>query len=172
MTRKQDPPNLLEVNRTLTIRPVTPEDEDFLYRVYTTTREEELAVTGWSEVQKEEFLKQQFSAQHSFYQEHFREAEFHIILLNDEPIGRLYLDRRQEEFRLIDLALLPEHRGQGIGTFFLKDVLDQARQAGLPVRIHVEHFNPALRLYTRLGFRQIDENGVYHLMEWSPCPVS
>lgn len=50
----------------------------------------------------------------------------------------------------------------------MQDVLDRAASAGKKVRIHVEHNNPALRLYERLGFEQVEEQGIYYLMEWRP----
>ncbi len=152
----------------ITLRPITPKDKGFLYRVYSSTREDELRQTAWSDEEKEAFLSMQFEAQHKYYMEQFPNAAFQLILSDDEPIGRLYLDRRADEFRLIDIALLPEHRNQGIGSVFMKKLLGEARAAGLPVRIHVERFNPALRLYQRLGFREISEDGVYLLMEAIP----
>jgi ribosomal protein S18 acetylase RimI-like enzyme len=151
----------------ITLRPITPQDENFLCRLYASTREDELAVVPWSAAEKEAFLTMQFNAQHKFYQEQFRQAEFQLILLDDEPIGRLYIDRRPDEIRLIDIALLTEQRNKGIGSLFLKEVLAEGERAGLPVRIHVEQYNPALGLYERLGFRKIGDQGVYYLLEWS-----
>ncbi len=155
-------------NNPITFRPIRPEDKAFLYQVYASTREDELAHVPWDEEEKEAFLKMQFDAQHQYYQGQFPEAEFRIILRDGRPIGRLYVDRRQDEIRLIDIALLPGERGGGIGTLLLEDLLAEAAQVGKPVRIHVERFNPALRLYERLGFSRIGDQGVYHLMEWSP----
>jgi hypothetical protein len=77
------------------LRPVEPGDEEFLYRVYASTREEELAQTGWDEAQKAEFLRMQFDAQSSYYEEHYRRAAFSVILSDDHPVGRLYVDRWQ-----------------------------------------------------------------------------
>jgi len=150
----------------ITLRPVTPEDEPFLYRVYAGTREDELAPLEWDETQKEAFLRMQFNAQHVFYQEQFPAADFDIILAAEQPIGRLYVDRRDDEIRIVDIALLPEHRNTGIGSALLDNLLTEAAAASKPVRIHVERFNPALRLYDRLGFIQVGDNGVYYLMEW------
>ena len=48
------------------------------------------------------------------------------------------------------------------------DLLVEAARDRKPVRIHVERHNPALRLYERLGFVRLGDNGVYYLMEWSP----
>jgi len=152
----------------ITFRPIIKDDLDFLYRVYSSTREEELAITDWSDAQKDEFLKIQFNAQHTYYQEHYPKADFKVILLNDEPIGRLYMDRMEEEFRLIDIALLPEHRNRGIGTRLIRDIMAEAVKDKKPVRIHVEEFNPALKLYERLKFTRIEMRGVYWFMEWTP----
>lgn len=153
---------------TLNLRPITSEDRDFIYRVYASTREGEMALLAWNDAQKEAFLTMQFEAQHRHYVEQFVRAQFQIVELNGEPIGRLYVDRRTDEIHVIDIALLPEHRNQGIGSRLLKELLDEGARAGLPVRIYVEHFNPALHWYTRLGFRKIDDSGVYYLMEWTP----
>lgn len=152
----------------ITLRPVCPQDRDFLYRVYASTRLEELAPLGWDEAQVAQFLEQQFTAQDSHYREHFPATEFQVILADGRPVGRLYLDRRAEEIRIVDIALLAEHRGAGIGGHLLGAILAEAGAAGLPVRIHVEKTNPALSLYRRLGFRELEDKGVYHLMEWRP----
>jgi ribosomal protein S18 acetylase RimI-like enzyme len=152
----------------ISFRPVRDDDRELLFRLYASTREEELAVTPWTEEQKTAFLRQQFEAQHAFYTEQFADAEYSIVLLGGEPAGRLYVDRREEEIRLIDIALLPEHRGQGVGGELMRDLLAEGEETGLPVTIHVERFNPALRLYERLGFRHVEEQGPYYLMEWRP----
>ena len=127
-----------------------------------------MAQVPWTDEQKAEFLRFQFEAQTKFYAENFPRAEFQIVELAGKPIGRLYLDRREDEHRLIDIALLPEHRGSGIGGGLMRDVLDEAAAVGKMVRIHVEANNPAMRLYLRLGFEMVEEQGVYHLMEWRP----
>ncbi len=150
---------------SISLRPITLDDEGFLYSVYSSTREDELAQVDWDDAQKQAFLKMQFHAQHTYYMEQYKHASFDVILLDDVPVGRLYLDRRKSEIRIVDIALLTAYRNRGIGSLLLKDILAEGERAGLPVRIHVEHFNPALHLYTRLGFRHIDDHGVYYLME-------
>jgi len=150
----------------ISYRPITAEDEEFLYRVYASSREEELAQTDWSEEQKDSFLRMQFRAQHAHYQTYYEGAQFQIILLHEEPAGRLYRAYWKNEIRLIDIALLPAHRGQGLGAMIIKRIQAEGAETGLPVRIHVEKFNPALRLYERLGFRAIEDKGVYWFMEW------
>ena len=152
----------------VTFRPITVEDEPFLRRVYASTRLEELAPLGWSADQQSGFLAQQFNAQHQYYQEHYADADFQLILLGDQPIGRLYVARWPDEIRLMDIALLPEHRNAGYGTQIIRELLEEAARARKPLRIHVEKFNPALRLYQRLGFFPIEDQGIYYYMEWSP----
>ena len=120
----------------------------------------------WDAAQKAAFVRMQFDAQHAYYQEHYEGAAFDIILVGGQPAGRFYVERASEEFRIIDIALLPEYCNRRIGTTLLRGLQSEAAAAGKPLRIHVERFNPALRLYQRLGFRQIDDRGVYLFMEW------
>lgn len=153
------------MSASIELRPVTPDDQELLYRIYAGTRQEELEPLPWSEEEKERFLLFQFTAQHQHYQEHYGDAAFDVILVDGEPVGRLYLDRRQDEFRIVDIALLPEHRRKGIGGLLLRDILAEAEGLELPVRIHVERNNPALVLYQSLGFVKTGDTGVYFLME-------
>jgi ribosomal protein S18 acetylase RimI-like enzyme len=153
---------------SVTLRPIRAGDEPFLYDIYAGTRLEELAPLGWSAEQQKAFLVQQFGAQHQYYQANYAGANFQVILLDGRPVGRLYVARWNDQIRIIDIALLPEYRNAGIGSRLLGDLLDEAAQAGKPVRIHVEKFNPALRLYQRLGFAIIEDRGVYWFMERVP----
>jgi ribosomal protein S18 acetylase RimI-like enzyme len=153
----------------VSLRPICEEDRDFLRRLYASTRADELAqATDWSAEQKEAFLTQQFEAQHHHYQTYYAGASFDIVVVGGEAIGRLYVARWEREIRLVDVALVPAARGRGIGTGLLRDLLAEGERTGRTVSIHVEQFNPALRLYRRLGFREVDENGPYFLMEWRP----
>src|SRR6266436_5956800 len=137
------------------LRAATPEDEQFLRAVYAGTRAEELARVPWSEEQKRAFTNMQFAAQDADFRQHYPTAQYSIIEVQGVPAGRLYVDRCQKEIRIIDIALLPEHRRGGIGTKLLRELQDEARTAGKTLTIHVEKFNPALNLYRRLGFQQI-----------------
>ncbi len=152
---------------TIELRTVTEDDADFLYSVYASTRADEMARVDWNTEKKEAFLRMQFNAQSQFYIENYPGAEFQVITLKAQPVGRLYIHRREDEIRIIDIALLPEYRNLGIGSALLQDILEQGKNLNLPVTIHVEQFNPALRLYKRRGFRQKEDKGVYLLMEWS-----
>lgn len=155
-----------------TLRPATPADLAFLRRVYAATRQEELRWLPWTPEQKAAFVDMQFGAQDRHYREHYPEAHFLVVEVADCPVGRLYLHDGADECRLLDITLLPEFRGQGVGTALLRMVLTRAAGEGKAVRLHVEGFNPALRLYERLGFVQLEERGVYRFMEWRPLAVS
>ena len=151
---------------SISLRPAEPGDADFLYEVYAGTRADEMALVPWEDAQKEAFVRMQFNAQHEHYHTHYPDASYDIVLSDGEPVGRLYVDRRPEELHILDIALLPRHRNAGIGSALLKDLLAEAEQAGVPVGIYVERFNPAQRLYERLGFTRIADEGVYYQMEW------
>lgn len=152
------------------LRPIPPEDVSFLAGVYASTRTEELVVTGWSDEDKAVFCRGQFDAQSAHYRENYPGASLQIIERDGVSIGRLYVAHWEREIRIMDIALLPEHRGSGIGTKLLRDLQEEARSAGKSLTIHVERFNPALRLYQQLGFQQIEDKGVYLLMEWDASP--
>ncbi|HSR70081.1 MAG TPA: GNAT family N-acetyltransferase [Acidobacteriota bacterium] len=156
------------LSEVLSFRPIEEADLDFLRRLYSTTRDYEMDQVDWSPEQKRTFLNQQFQAQHKHYMEHFPEAEFSLVLVDGRRAGRLYIDRRRKEIRLVDIALMPGFRNRGLGKRLMDKVLDEGRRNDLPVRIHVEKFNPAMRLYRRLGFTHIEDQGVYFLMEWQP----
>jgi ribosomal protein S18 acetylase RimI-like enzyme len=150
----------------IALRPIHPDDYRFLLALYASTREHELAALPWEDGQKAAFVQMQFDAQHAQYQEHYAGAAFDIILVNGQPAGRLYVAGKEEETRIVDIALLPAYSNRGIGTILLLGLQSEAAVAGKPLRIHVERFNPALRLYERLGFKQIADRGVYLFMEW------
>jgi ribosomal protein S18 acetylase RimI-like enzyme len=153
----------------VSLRPVEPSDEEFLYRVYAGTRTEELAVVPWDDAQKDAFLRAQFDAQSRWYRDHYARATYQVVLVDGEPAGRLYLHRGESEIRIVDIALLPEHRGNGVGSSLLNDVLAEADSTGKRVTIHVERFNPALRLYERLGFSVAEDKGAYLFLDRSPA---
>lgn len=153
-------PNLPDV----TLRPRRAGDEALLRAVYASTREEELAGTGWDEAQREAFLRFQFQAQDDHYTKHYTTCAFYVVEDREAAIGRLYVDAWPDEVRIVEITLLPRARGRGIGRGLLEAVIAAADVRGLPVTIHVERENPALRLYERLGFERVEERGVHFLM--------
>ena len=155
----------------VTLRPVTEADYDFMRGLYASTREAEMAHFPFDEAQKRAFLDQQFAAQFAHYGIHYPTCERNIIERDGVPVGRLWIDEWRDQIRLVDIALVPEYRGGGIGSALVRRVMDRGAAAGKPVTIHVEGFNPALGLYRRFGFEHVDTNGVYLLMRWTPPQV-
>jgi ribosomal protein S18 acetylase RimI-like enzyme len=153
---------------TIDLRPAVPEDRAFLRAVYGSTRTEELERTDWTDAQKKTFLDHQFAAQDAYYREHYEGATYDVIVVDGWPGGRLYMARWPEEIRIMDIALLPTARGKGVGSALLRELLEEASASGKRVTIHVEHENPAMRLYERLGFRRVEDRPPYVLMEWLP----
>lgn len=151
---------------TVSLHPASDQDIDFLFQVYAGTRADEMALVDWTVEQRVAFLQMQFNAQRQHYRAYYPAATYHIILREDVPIGRLIVNRSLTEILLIDIALLPEYRNAGIGTALVRQLQDEAMRTGLPVRLHVETFNSARRLYERLGFVPVDETGIYLEMEW------
>jgi ribosomal protein S18 acetylase RimI-like enzyme len=160
------PPALDALPDGIRLRPATDADLPFLERVYASTRTEELAQTGWSEEQKRDFLAFQFRAQHHHYVTYYADASFYVVERDGIAIGRLYLHWRSEELRIVDIALLPEARGAGLGGALLRVLMACAATERKSVSINVEQMNPAMTLYLRLGFRKVGENGIYHLLQW------
>ena len=145
----------------ISVRPMRDEDLAFVAALYASTRAEEVASTGWPAEQQQAFLAQQHRAQHHHYRTYYPDAEWLILERGGEAVGRLYVDEWEGLVRIIDISLLPQARGQGIGGAILKDVLEAAAAEGKAVSIHVEVHNPARRLYERLGFEPVEDKGIY-----------
>jgi ribosomal protein S18 acetylase RimI-like enzyme len=150
----------------VTLRPETADDLEFSSRLYASARAAEMALAPWTEEQKEAFLRWQFDLQHTHYHKFYPGASFLIIVEEGRDIGRMYVHRSDHDIRLMEITLLPEHRGRGIGGLLVRELIAEARSAGKKVSLHVERNNPARRLYERLGFRAPEDEAI-ELMEWT-----
>jgi ribosomal protein S18 acetylase RimI-like enzyme len=157
-----------DVPFAITLRPITDNDLEFLFHLYASTRAEEKALVGWSDEQWDDFLRMQFTLQHTQYMQNYQNPSFNIIMLGQTPVGRLYVNRGPEEIRIIDICLMPEYRGRGIGVGLMRRILREADDGGIPVTLHVERNNPALALYLRLGLRMEHSTDVYCFMKRPP----
>jgi ribosomal protein S18 acetylase RimI-like enzyme len=152
----------------VTLRPAGPSDHDFQRVLYASTRFLELEPVPWDEATKVAFLAAQFEAQTLHYDRYYSRALRLIVEDHGASAGRLFLEEIGDELRIVDIALLPEHRGRGIGTALLAAVLALAASRGRSATIHVEKANPARELYLRLGFLPESEYGVYDFLRWRP----
>jgi GNAT superfamily N-acetyltransferase len=156
------------MERPVTLRSSTPDDRDFLLAVYSSTRDEELSLSGWDDNQKRAFLEMQFRAQSQQYGLCYPQVDSSIILLGDLPVGRFLVDRSGPDIMLVDIALLPGYRNQSIGTTLIQSLLNEATAAQKNVALHFLRGSAAARLYERLGFTTVTEDSVYLEMRRTP----
>jgi ribosomal protein S18 acetylase RimI-like enzyme len=163
-----DPPSPARTHR-LTLRRELPEDEAFLFAVYASTRQEELAMTNWDAETKSAFVQSQFKAMRAGYADMFPDGQFSIVLLDGQRIGRLVLHRTARELHVVDMALLSEFCSRGIGHQLMSDILAEAANTKRKVGLHVLKMNRAIRFYQRFGFVKVSDEGPYDRMEWHPA---
>ena len=162
------------MSHTLSLRPVTPADDAFLFELYASTRED-IAALGLGDARRTALMHVQWMAQRNGYRLRFPNAEHQVVLVNGEQVGRLWVAREPGELRLVDISLLPAHRNTGLGTSLLRSLQEEAVLAGKPVRLSVARENPARRLYERLGFvltpgASVNTTGPHVTLEWNPPP--
>jgi ribosomal protein S18 acetylase RimI-like enzyme len=158
---------------TIALRPEQPADEAFLREAYASTRQEELDAWGFPPEMRAAFLDMQFRAQQHGYRTTFPQGEFLVILLGQQAVGRVVVNRAADEWCLVDIALLAEYRNLGIGTALIQKLSSEAAAAGRPLGLSVIKGNRAFRFYQRLGFVKTGESGMHDLMEWrgeNPLP--
>ncbi|MGH9967464.1 MAG: GNAT family N-acetyltransferase [Pyrinomonadaceae bacterium] len=160
---------LLPAGGTVSLRTVSPEDEEFLLAVYASTRAEELAQVPWSDEQKTAFVRWQFDLQRKEYDANYPHTEYNVIVVDGRRAGRIWISRDDEQVRLLDIALLEEFQNRGVGTVLLRGLINEAASGNKALRHMV--FTPnkdARRFYERLGFVVFEEVGAYLHMEWRP----
>jgi len=152
--------------RALEQRAAGADDGAFLQDLYRATRQPELALTNWSDEQKDAFVAMQYEAQDHHYRAQYPDAAYDVVIVDGSPAGRISVDRGVDAIALLDICFMPPYRGQGLGTALLRRLQDEAAESGRSLRLHVELGNPAARLYERLGFVVTGEHGLYQEMEW------
>ena len=156
-----------KLDSSVTLRPVTPDDDEFLLAVYTSTRADELAQVSWQPGQKESFVRWQFDLQRKEYDARYPGARYEVVLVNGQPAGRIWVGVDETEIRLLDIGLLEEFQNRGVGTVLLKRLIAEAGEANKSLRHMVFVLNnDAHRFYERLGFVTFEDVGGYKHMEW------
>jgi GNAT superfamily N-acetyltransferase len=154
------------LDNSISLRPATTEDREFLLDLFKSSRGDDLRELGWEEDRVREFLGMQFEAQQRLNQIEYRQANDQIVLCAGKPAGRLTVERRDHEIRCVDVALLPAHRNTGTGTFLIRQLQDEAKLANKPLRLGVIRFSRAVSLFERQGFVRTSETGTHFQMEW------
>ncbi|MFN2529913.1 MAG: GNAT family N-acetyltransferase [Pyrinomonadaceae bacterium] len=144
----------------VTLRKIVSEDEPLLLKIYASTREDELKLVPWTAEQILAFVTMQWQAQTTHYATYYPTADYNVILYQNEPAGRIIVERRDNRILLIDIAVLREFRNRGIGTYLLQQLLDESDAARKRIDLQVQKFSPALRLYERLGFSVSEDLGL------------
>jgi GNAT superfamily N-acetyltransferase len=150
----------------LVLRPITPDDTPFLRDLFASTRADELAATGWSEVECRAFCDSQFDLQDRSYRASFPDARFDVVEADGVPVGRLLVAVREHEVLLLDIALVPGWRNQGLGTLLLRWLQSTAATGHRPLVLTVDVDGPAERLYRRLGFGLLEDGPVHRQLVW------
>lgn len=153
----------------ISLRTYRDGDQDFLFKLYSGTRMDEIAPFGWPAAQQDAFLRMQFTAQQRWYESAYGQSEHQIVEQDGQPIGRLMVLREKSSVLLVDISLLAEHRGRGIGGRLVLELIQQCKRDGATLRLQVLKTNPALRLYERLGFVRTGEDQLYLQMEHRPA---
>lgn len=157
---------------TLAVRPALPQDEIFLYELYSAIRAPEFALAPIPAQQREDLIRMQFRASMSAYACEYPTSCYHIVLLDSKPVGRLWFAPGDGGFQLVDIAVHPSLQSKGIGSVLMKRLQQEAGLANLPIRSCVFRFNPgSLRFHQRNGFTIVREDQVHYYLEWRPAPL-
>lgn len=153
---------------SVTFRPATNTDKDFMLELYQSSRGDDLRELGWEESRISEFLKFQHQAQEQFHKTDYQDTTDEVVMVEGQAAGRLIVQRLEHEIRCVDLAIVPAHRSAGLGTFLIRRLQSEARQVKRPLRLQVIRFSRAVNLFERLGFVRTSETGTHFQMEWRP----
>jgi ribosomal protein S18 acetylase RimI-like enzyme len=147
------------------------EDDALLFALFAADKAAEFAAIGLPEEQYRPLLEMQYRGRAMTHSVRYPEAEDWIVCAPDgTAIGGYLLAKTSREARLMDLAVLPQWRGRGIGTRVLLELMRQSAMARVPLRLQVMKGNRAVRLYARLGFRVVDEDEITYEMIWRQTP--
>lgn len=160
--------NAFQLPGGLNIRPSTSSDVTFIEELYTSLRDDLNMISCDSDF-VEELKHQQFIAQTSSYEEQFPNAMTFIIEYHSDSVGRAILDFGAEEVRLVDISLVKQVQGKGLGTAIVQSFIASAEQVRTPLRLSVLNSNfSAKQIYTKLGLVPDGSNGMYDLMVYYP----
>jgi ribosomal protein S18 acetylase RimI-like enzyme len=156
----------------IAVRPVrSPDDDVFDLSVYASTRLPELTALDWTPQQIDDFIGLQYRAQSRHYRQQYPDAAYSVVTVVSEPAGRLIVARSDQEIRIVDIALLPEYQGRGIGGILVRRLLAEADEAGVPLRCHVEQSNTARGFWEHLGLVAVRIDGAHIVMDRT-CVIS
>lgn len=148
-------------------RPAVAEDEAHVFAVFSTTWHHAVAAMP-NPALAQHFLRIQYTAQERRFRSRYPALERCVVMVGDEPVGRLYVQRAPTALHIVDLTLLPEHRSQGIGGTIVAELMAEATDLGVPVRTRLGRTHDAIRYAMNAGFRVVAEDDVETHLEWTP----
>ncbi|PKN56195.1 MAG: hypothetical protein CVU56_17430 [Deltaproteobacteria bacterium HGW-Deltaproteobacteria-14] len=152
-----------------TLRPVAPSDAPLLDALFRETLGPVGDALATLPDRGAALVAQMREGQRRTWHNAFGEDGHALVLVDGAPVGRVWAERMgPDEVRLVDIALLPSHRGAGIGTAVLRRIIEDARKEKRTIVLHVATHNPALRLYQRLGFVAISGDELNLRLERAP----
>jgi GNAT superfamily N-acetyltransferase len=137
------------------LRPATDRDYELIWRIQRTAIGPYVDLTFGAPEEE----------QRAFFDEYFDHRDFEIVQVGGRDAGFLSFEEREAHVYLAHVALLAEFQNRGIGSEIVQHVIDEAEEAGLPVRLRVIRSNPARRFYERLGFSCYETTETHFLME-------
>lgn len=161
LPRCEDGIALMSTTLAFVLRDAVPADAEFEQYLYASTRDD-LRPLG-PEV-FDGLVGMQFRAQTMSIKLDHPRADKKIVIVDDTPVGRLIVDADGPAIEVVDVALLPQYRGHGIGSSVLRGVLTHADRLGRSVKLYVEKQSRAVRLCERLGFAVSGDLGMYFAM--------
>ncbi len=137
------------------LRAAIEADSEFCYTVKKEAMGSYVAqVWGWDEAFQREFHRADFDL-----------TRPDVVVYQELDIGTLEIRRHDDHIHLGEFYLLPRFQRRGIGSFLLQQVLEEASEKGLPVRLEVLKINPVRSLYQRHGFVITGQSEHHFLME-------
>lgn len=151
----------------ISLCPLKPSHIDFLLQLFKECRPDLAMIGGINEKQIEGIIFQQFAIEQEQLMKMYPDAEFNIVMLNEEPIGRLYIYHGKLSDHIVEIGLLESYRGLGIGKKIMTTAIKNALRKGKDVSLQVTWFNKgAYTFYEKLGFKPIENNGVFWEMRY------
>jgi len=149
----------------LSLRPAQAADEAFLFRLFGDTQDH-LSLLRSNEALWNVLVDVQYRGRKTTYETNYPAAEDFVLCRGGEAVGRLLINREVDCLRILDIAILADFRGQGIGSWAVRQWQLQAEEIGARIELSVNPANPARWLYERLGFRATDEDTMQVAMAW------
>lgn len=148
---------------SITFLKKTDEYSAFIKELFFYHKTHELNACNFQPEMLVSLLEMQFRAQEMAYQQQFPEAEGFVLATGQRPVGWLLINKA-ETYHIVNIIVHHDFRGQGIGAAAINEIIEQARNSNLSVTVNVDKNNPALKLYSRLGFRVAGKDEVYVTM--------